>query len=323
MFFCDSIIKEAINLKIYNSVTQLVGNTPLVRVCNIEKEEDLNCRLLCKLECFNPTSSAKDRPALEMILQAEKDGVLQKGATIIEPTSGNTGIGLAAMGTSRGYRVIIVMPDTASIERVLLTKAYGAEVVLTEGALGMRGAINKANELCEKYKGAFIPDQFGNVANPQSHYKTTGKEIWEDTDGNIDIFVAGIGTGGTLSGTGKYLKEKNPHIKIIGVEPKKSPLLTGGEAGAHGIQGIGANFIPENLDRNIYDEIIDVSDEDAYLYARKMAKKEGIAVGISSGAALCGAIELARRPENKRKTIVALLTDSGERYLSTALYEGE
>lgn len=309
-------------MKIYKNVGELVGNTPLLELSNIIKEEKVNARILAKLECFNPTSSAKDRPALEMILRAEEKGLLKEGATIIEPTSGNTGIGLAAIGASRGYRVIIVMPDTMSRERVMLTKAYGAEVILTDGRLGMQGSIEKAEKLAKDIDGAFIPAQFENPSNPEAHYKTTGVEIWDDTDGNVDIFVAGIGTGGTLSGVGKYLKEKNPDVKIVGVEPAKSPLLTKGEAGAHGIQGIGANFIPENLDRKVYDEIIDVSDEDAFLYARNMARKEGVAVGISSGAALYGAIELAKREENKGKTIVALLTDTGERYLSTSLYEG-
>lgn len=309
-------------MRIYKNVGELVGNTPLLELSNIVKEENANARILAKLECFNPTSSAKDRPALEMILRAEEKGLIRKGATIIEPTSGNTGIGLAAIGASKGYRVIIIMPDTMSRERVMLMKAYGAEVILTDGKLGMQGSIEKAEKLAKEIDGAFIPSQFINPANPLSHYKTTGVEIWNDTDGNVDIFVAGIGTGGTLSGVGKYLKEKNPNVKIVGVEPAKSPLLTKGEAGAHGIQGIGANFIPENLDRNVYDEIIDVSDEDAFLYARNMARKEGVAVGISSGAALYGAIELAKREENKGKTIVVLLTDTGERYLSTTLYEG-
>ncbi len=308
-------------MKIYKSVAELVGNTPLIEVCNIEKLNGIKATLLCKLECFNPTSSAKDRPALEMIIEAEKEGKLKAGNVIIEPTSGNTGIGLAAMGTAKGYKVIIVMPDTMSKERVLLTKAYGAEVILTDGSLGMKGAISKAEELAEKYEGAFIPGQFNNPSNPESHYKTTGPEIWDDTDGKIDFFVAGIGTGGTLSGVGKYLKEKNPDIKIIGVEPKSSPLLTEGKSGSHGIQGIGANFVPENLDKEIYDEILDISDEEAFFFARQMAGAEGIAVGISSGAALSGAINIANRIENQGKTIVALLTDSGERYLSTTLYE--
>ncbi len=308
-------------MKIYENVTELIGKTPILRLKNIEKEECLSGTLLAKLECFNPTSSAKDRPAFEMIVQAEKMGELKKGATIIEPTSGNTGIGLASIGASKGYKVIIVMPETMSKERIALTKAYGAEVVLTDGALGMKGSIDKAIELKNSIDGAFIPSQFNNSANPLSHYKTTGPEIWCDTDGKVDIFVACIGTGGTLSGVGKYLKEKNPNIKIIGVEPEKSPLLTKGVAGGHGIQGIGANFIPENLDREIYDEIIDVSDENALKYSRLTAKKEGVAVGISSGAALYGAIEMLKREENKGKTVVCLLTDTGERYLSTSLYE--
>ncbi len=308
-------------MKIYESVTELIGKTPLLRLGNVKTECGLEGTLLAKLECFNPTSSAKDRPALEMISKAENEGLLQKGATIIEPTSGNTGIGLASIGASRGYKVIIVMPETMSKERIILTKAYGAEVVLTDGALGMKGSIDKANELKNSIDGAFIPSQFDNSANPLSHYKTTGPEIWADTDGKVDVFVAGIGTGGTLSGVGKYLKEKNPNIKIIGVEPEKSPLLTKGTAGSHGIQGIGANFIPENLDREIYDEIIDVSDENALEYSRLMAKKEGVAVGISSGAALFGAIEMLKREDNKGKTVVCLMTDTGERYLSTSLYE--
>lgn len=310
-------------MKIYKNVWELVGNTPLLSLSNICKRDSLSATILAKLECFNPTSSAKDRAAKYMIDSAEKQGFLKEGSVIIEPTSGNTGIGLAAIGCSRGYKVIIVMPETMSKERILLTKAYGAEVVLTEGSKGMQGAIEKANELAQSFESAFIPDQFSNPANPLSHYETTGPEIWSDTDGNVDIFVAGIGTGGTLSGVGKYLKEKNPDIKIVGVEPKKSPLITEGVASAHGIQGIGANFIPENLDREIFDEIITVSDEDAYCFSRRVAGEEGVAVGISSGAAVCGAVSLAKREENKGKTIVCLLTDTGERYLSTTLYEGE
>lgn len=310
-------------MNIYKNVSELVGNTPVLELSNIEADEALEAKILAKLECFNPTSSAKDRPAAQMIIDAEEKGLLKKGSVIIEPTSGNTGIGLAAMGTARGYRVIIVMPETMSRERVLLTKAYGAEVVLTAGSLGMQGAIDKAEELASAIEGAFIPNQFSNHANPDAHYKTTGPEIWRDTDGKVDIFVAGIGTGGTLSGVGKFLKEKNPDIQIVGVEPEGSPLLTKGCAGSHGIQGIGANFVPQNLDKNIYDEIIDVKDEDAFLYARKVASREGVAVGISSGAAVFGAVSLAKRPENKGKIIVALLTDTGERYLSTTLYEGE
>lgn len=307
-------------MNIRKNVTELIGNTPLLQVSNIMNSENSKATILAKLECFNPTSSAKDRPALEMILDAEEKGILKKGSVIIEPTSGNTGIGLASIGASRGYKVIIVMPDTMSKERVLLTKAYGAEVVLTDGKKGMQGSIDEAVKLSKEHESAFIPAQFDNDANPLSHYKTTGPEIWRDTDGKVDILVAGIGTGGTLSGTGKYLKEQNPEIKVIGVEPLSSPLITKGVFGPHGIQGIGANFIPENLDRDIYDEIIDVSDDDAFTYARKMAQLEGVAVGISSGAALYGAIELSKRPENKGKTIVAILTDTGERYLSTKLF---
>ena len=307
-------------MNIRKNVTELIGNTPLLQVSNIMNSENSEATILAKLECFNPTSSAKDRPALEMILDAEEKGILKKGSVIIEPTSGNTGIGLAAIGASRGYKVIIVMPDTMSKERILLTKAYGAEVVLTDGKKGMQGSIDEAIRLSKEYESAFIPSQFDNSANPLSHYKTTGPEIWRDTDGKVDILVAGIGTGGTLSGTGKYLKEQNPDIKVVGVEPLSSPLITKGVFGPHGIQGIGANFIPENLDRAIYDEIIDVSDEDAFTYARKMAQLESVAVGISSGAALYGAIELSKRPENKGKTIVVVLTDTGERYLSTKLF---
>ena len=307
-------------MNIRKNVTELVGNTPLLQVSNIMNSENSEATILAKLECFNPTSSAKDRPALEMILDAEEKGILKKGSVIIEPTSGNTGIGLAAIGASRGYKVIIVMPDTMSKERILLTKAYGAEVVLTDGKKGMQGSIDEAVRLSKEYESAFIPSQFDNSANPLSHYKTTGPEIWRDTDGKVDILVAGIGTGGTLSGTGKYLKEQNPEIKVVGVEPLSSPLITKGVFGPHGIQGIGANFIPENLDKDIYDEIIDVSDDDAFTYARKMAQLEGVAVGISSGAALYGAIELSKRPENKGKTIVVVLTDTGERYLSTKLF---
>ena len=307
-------------MNIRKNVTELIGNTPLLQVSNIMNSENSEATILAKLECFNPTSSAKDRPALEMILDAEEKGILKKGSVIIEPTSGNTGIGLAAIGASRGYKVIIVMPDTMSKERILLTKAYGAEVLLTDGKKGMQGSIDEAIRLSKEYESAFIPSQFDNNANPLSHYKTTGPEIWRDTDGKVDILVAGIGTGGTLSGTGKYLKEQNPDIKVVGVEPLSSPLITKGVFGPHGIQGIGANFIPENLDKDIYDEIIDVSDDDAFTYARKMAQLEGVAVGISSGAALYGAIELSKRPENKGKTIVVVLTDTGERYLSTKLF---
>ena len=308
-------------MNIYKNIDELVGKTPLMEISNIIKEENLQANIFAKLECFNPTGSAKDRPSLQMILKAEEDGVLKEDSVIIEPTSGNTGIGLAAIGASKGYKVIIVMPDTMSQERIMLMKAYGAEVVLTDGKKGMQGSIEEAKRLSEKNENSFIPSQFDNPQNPEAHYKTTGPEIWNDTDGKIDILVAGIGTGGTLSGTGKYLKEKNSDIKVVGVEPLNSPLLTKGVAGSHAIQGIGANFIPENLNRDIYDEIIDVSNEDAFSYARKMAQKEGISVGISSGAALFGAIELAKRPENKGKNIVVVLTDTGERYLSTQLYK--
>ncbi len=308
-------------MNIYKNIDELVGKTPLVEISNIIKEEKLQANIFAKLECFNPTGSAKDRPALQMILKAEEEGILKENSVIIEPTSGNTGIGLAAIGASKGYKVIIVMPDTMSEERIMLMKAYGAEVVLTDGKKGMQGSIEEAKKLSEEYENSFIPSQFDNPQNPEAHYKTTGPEIWNDTDGKVDIFVAGIGTGGTLSGTGKYLKEQNSDIKVIGVEPLNSPLLTKGIAGSHAIQGIGANFVPENLDREIYDEIIDVSNEDAFCYARKMAQKEGVAVGISSGAALFGAVELAKRPENKGKNIVVVLTDTGERYLSTELYK--
>ncbi len=304
-------------MKIYNNVAELVGKTPLLKLNNIEKEFGGNANILAKLECFNPAGSAKDRPALEMIRRAEAEGLLSEGSVIIEPTSGNTGIGLAAIGVSEGYRVIIVMPDSMSEERIKLMKLYGAEVVLTPGAEGMSGSIREAQRIASETQKAFIPSQFDNPANPLAHYKTTGPEIWEDTDGKIDILVAGIGTGGTLSGAGKYLKEKNPDINVIGVEPKSSPLITEGTAGKHKIQGIGANFIPENLDGEIYDEVITVSDEDAYKYALLMARKEGIAVGISSGAALAGALAIASRPENEGKTVVAVMTDTGDRYLST------
>lgn len=307
-------------MNIRKNIDELVGRTPLLELSKIKEAEGLDATLLAKLECFNPTGSAKDRPALEMILQAEKSGILKPDSVIIEPTSGNTGIGLAAIGASKGYKVIIVMPDSMSKERILLMKAYGAEVVLTDGSKGMQGSIEEAMRLAEQYKNAFIPSQFDNSANPLAHYKTTGPEIWQDTSGKVDIFVAGIGTGGTLSGAGKFLKEQNPNIKVIGAEPLSSPLLTRGSFGAHKIQGIGANFIPENLDKAIYDEIIDVSNDDAFKYARMVAKKEGVAVGISSGAAIYAAIEIAKRPENKNKVIVAVLTDTGERYLSTELF---
>ncbi len=307
-------------MKIYQSIDELVGRTPLLRLNNTEKEFSLDVTLLAKLESFNPTGSAKDRPAKAIIEKAEKDGILKKGATIIEPTSGNTGVGLAAIGASKGYRVIIVMPETMSIERQKLMTAYGAELVLTEGSLGMNGAIKKAEEIKAVTENSIIAGQFVNFENPQSHYLSTGPEIYEDTDGTVDIFISGIGTGGTISGTGKYLKEKNPDIKIIGVEPFSSPLLTKGISGSHKIQGIGANFVPEIFDENICDEIITVKDEDALMFGRNVAQKEGALVGISSGAVVSVAVEVARRPENKGKTIVALLTDTGERYLSTEMF---
>ena len=304
-------------MKVYNSVAELVGKTPLLRLKNIENNSGVKACILAKLECFNPAGSAKDRPALEMLRSAEESGMLKKGSVIIEPTSGNTGIGLSAIGVSEGYRVIIVMPDSMSEERIKLMKLYGAEVILTPGAEGMAGSIREAERLASEIPDSFIPSQFDNPSNPLAHYKTTGPEIWSDTDGKVDILVAGIGTGGTLSGTGKYLKEKNPNIQVIGVEPESSPLITQGRAGKHRIQGIGANFIPENLDRDVYDEIITASDDDAYKYALLMARKEGIAVGISSGAALAGALAIASRPENEGKTVVAVMTDTGDRYLST------
>ena len=299
-------------MKIYKSVSELVGRTPLLE---INRQAGNSCRLLAKLECFNPAGSAKDRVARQMIESAEKRGLIQPGGTIIEPTSGNTGIGLAAMAVPRGYRVILTMPDTMSMERRLLLKAYGAELVLIKG--GMAEAVAKAQELAAEIPGSWIAGQFDNPDNPQAHYETTGPEIWEDTEGNVDIFLATVGTGGTLSGTARYLKEKNPNIKVIAVEPAASPLLSGGQAGPHKIQGIGANFIPENLDRNCYDEVITVADEDALATSRQLAKTEGILVGISSGAAGWAAMQVAARPENAGKTLVAVLTDTGERYLSS------
>ena len=299
-------------MKIYKSVSELVGRTPLLE---INRQAGNSCRLLAKLECFNPAGSAKDRVARQMIESAEKRGLIQPGGTIIEPTSGNTGIGLAAMAVPRGYRVILTMPDTMSMERRLLLKAYGAELVLIKG--GMAEAVAKAQELAAEIPGSWIAGQFDNPDNPQAHYETTGPEIWEDTEGNVDIFLATVGTGGTLSGTARYLKEKNPNIKVIAVEPAASPLLSGGQAGPHKIQGIGANFIPDNLDRSIYDEVITVSDEDALATSRQLAKTEGILVGISSGAAGWAAMQVAARPENAGKTLVAVLTDTGERYLSS------
>lgn len=309
--------------KIFTSIDQLIGRTPILELTNIQKEFSLNAKIYAKLELFNPAGSIKDRVALSMINEAEKKGTLKKGSTIIEPTSGNTGIGLCSVAASRGYKAIIVMPDTMSKERQLLMKAYGAELVLTDGKLGMKGAIEKANELQKQIPESIIAGQFENPANPKAHLETTGPEIWEDTDGQIDIFVAGIGTGGTITGTGKYLKSKNSNIKIVGIEPASSPLLSKGISGPHELQGIGANFIPSILDKTIYDEILLVENENAYKIARLIGKKEGVLVGITSGAATWAAIQLALRPENKGKKIVALLPDTGDRYLSTKLFSNE
>lgn len=304
----------------YHSVSELVGKTPLLRLSNIEKANDLNVTLLAKLECMNPAGSVKDRVALSMITDAEKSGRLAPGGTIIEPTSGNTGIGIAALAAAKGYRVIITMPDTMSIERQRLMKAYGAEVILTDGKLGMNGAIAKADELAKEIEGAIVAGQFVNPANPLAHYQTTGPEIWTDTDGTIDVFVAGAGTGGTVTGTGRYLKEQNPAVKVVAIEPATSAVLSGGKAGAHGLQGIGAGFVPVILDTAVIDEVMPVTDEAAYEAVRALARLEGVLVGISSGAALSAAVELAKRPESAGKTIVVLLPDTGERYLSTALF---
>ena len=308
-------------MRIYNSITELVGRTPLVEIHRYEEKRDLKAKILVKLEYFNPAGSVKDRVALAMVEDAEKRGLLKPGSVIIEPTSGNTGIGLASVAASRGYRAIFTMPETMSVERRKLLAAYGAEIVLTEGAKGMKGAIAKAEELAKTIPGAFIPGQFVNPANPAAHFATTGPEIWQDTNGKVDIFVAGVGTGGTLSGTGKYLKSQNPAVKVVAVEPKGSPVLSEGHAGPHGIQGIGAGFVPETLDTKIYDEVIPVTNEDAFATGRTVAKEEGFLVGISAGAALWAATELAKRPENAGKTVVALMPDTGDRYLSTALYE--
>ena len=306
--------------KIYTSADQLVGGTPLLELTHIEKELGLEAKILAKLEYFNPAGSVKDRIAKAMIDDAEAKGLLKPGSVIIEPTSGNTGIGLASVAAARGYRIIIVMPETMSVERRQLMRAYGAELVLTEGAKGMKGAIAKAEELAKETPNSFIPGQFVNPANPAAHYAATGPEIWADTEGQVDYFVAGVGTGGTVSGAGKFLKEKNPSLKVVAVEPKDSPVLSEGRAGAHKIQGIGAGFVPDTLDTGIYDEIIPVANEDAFALGRLVGRKEGVLVGISSGAALWAAVELAKRPENKGKTIVALLPDTGDRYLSTPLF---
>lgn len=305
---------------IYTSVSQLIGRTPLLELTNIEKKDGLRAKLLAKLEGCNPAGSAKDRVALSMVLDAEARGILKPGSVIIEPTSGNTGIGLCSVAAARGYKCIIVMPDSMSMERRLLMTAFGGELVLTPGKEGMTAAIAKAEELAAQIPGSWIAGQFENPANPDAHYRTTGPEIWEDTDGKVDIFVAGIGTGGTITGTGRYLKEKNPNVKIVGVEPADSPLLTEGKAGPHGIQGIGANFVPKTLDTGVYDEVVTVTTEQAYAAGRRMGMEEGVLAGISAGAALHVALELAKREENAGKTIVALLPDSGERYLTTPMY---
>lgn len=307
-------------MRVYNGMKELIGKTPLVEILNIEKEFNLKAKLLVKLEYFNPAGSIKDRIALNMIEKAEKDGILKENSVIIEPTSGNTGIGLAAVAASKGYRVILTMPETMSVERRNILKAYGAEVVLTEGSKGMKGAIEKAEELSKNIENSFLAGQFDNPANPETHISTTGPEIWEDTDGTVDIFVAGIGTGGTISGTGEYLKSKNPNIKIIGVEPFDSPVISKGISGPHKIQGIGAGFIPNTLNKTVIDEMVTVRNEDAFETSKKLTKKEGILTGISSGAALYAAINEAKKKENEGKTIVVILPDSGDRYYSTPLF---
>ena len=306
--------------KVYTSADQLIGKTPLLELSNIEKKEGLEAKVLAKLEYFNPAGSVKDRIAKAMIDDAEAKGVLKPGSIIIEPTSGNTGIGLASVAAARGYRIIIVMPETMSVERRQLMKAYGAELVLTDGAKGMKGAIAKADELAKEIPDSFIPGQFVNPANPEAHKATTGPEIWEDTDGQVDIFVAGVGTGGTITGVGEYLKSRNPNVKVVAVEPASSPVLSKGTAGSHKIQGIGAGFVPDVLDTKVYDEIIPVENEDAFAGGKLVGRTEGVLVGISSGAAVWAAIQLAKRPENKGKTIVALLPDTGDRYLSTTMF---
>ena len=308
-------------MKVFKKITDLIGGTPLLELTSLEEKNELGAKVLAKLEYFNPAGSVKDRIAKAMIDDAEAKGLLKEGSVIIEPTSGNTGIGLASVAAARGYRLIITMPETMSIERRNLMKAYGAELVLTEGSKGMKGAIAKAEELAQEIKGSFIPSQVTNPANPAIHEKTTGVEIWNDTDGKVDIFVAGVGTGGTLSGVGAYLKSQNPDVKIVAVEPKSSPVLSEGTAGPHKIQGIGAGFVPDTLNTDIYDEIIPVTNEDAFETGRAIVRNEGVLVGISSGAAVWAAIQLAKRPENKGKTIVALLPDTGERYLSTPMFE--
>ena len=312
--------KEHIMSKIYTSADQLIGHTPLLELTHLEKAEGLKAKILAKLEYFNPAGSAKDRVAKAMIDDAEAKGLLKEGSVIIEPTSGNTGIGLAAVAAARGYRTIIVMPDTMSVERRQLLKAYGAELVLTEGAKGMSGAIAKAEQLAKEIPGGFVAGQFVNPANPEAHRQTTGPEIWEDTDGKVDIFVAGVGTGGTITGVGEYLKSKNPNVKIVAVEPAGSPVLSGGKPGPHKVQGIGAGFVPQVLNTSVYDEIIPVENEDAFQTGRRIGSTEGVLVGISSGAAAWAALQLAKRPENEGKTIVALLPDTGDRYLSTELF---
>ena len=306
--------------KVYQSVAELIGNTPLVELGHIEKEYGLKAKVLAKLEYFNPAGSVKDRVAREIIEDAEEKGILKPGGTIIEPTSGNTGIGIAAIATMKGYKAIIVLPDTMSVERRNIIKAYGAEIVLTDGSKGMKGAIEKANELHDSIPGSIIAGQFVNPANPKAHRRTTGPEIWEDTDGAVDIFVSGVGTGGTVTGVGEFLKSKKPEVKAVAVEPASSPVLSEGRSGAHKIQGIGAGFVPDTLNTEIYDEIIPVENDDAFAFGKEIAKKEGILVGISSGAALKAAVDLAKRPENEGKTIVVLLPDSGDRYYSTALF---